>query len=79
MGQRQVRASEIADFAFCRRAWWYALKGEQSHNRDQLEGGGRWHHRHARQVLMAGLLRWVAYGLVVAALGLAVASLGSPA
>jgi hypothetical protein len=69
---RTLRASEVSQFAFCRRAWWYAQQGVHSANLETQERGVAWHRAHGRSVLAAGCLRslgWVFLGgaLVAAA------------
>lgn len=54
---RIIRASEIGEYLYCQRAWWYASQGYQSNNRLELEGGGAFHRKHAHLVFMSGCLR----------------------
>lgn len=62
---RTLRASEIAAYVFCRRSWWYALRGEIPSNQADLSSGTDWHYQHGRQVLAANLLRLAAYALLL--------------
>ncbi len=77
MSQRTLSASEIAEFTFCRRAWWYARQAKPSLNQGQLRAGEEWHRAQARRVLRAGCLRTAGYGMLVAAVVLAAAMLTS--
>jgi hypothetical protein len=52
-----IRASELAQYSFCRRAWWLGtIKGIPSGNQAALTRGGQIHRSHAHQVQTA--LRW---------------------
>ena len=72
---RIIRASEIGTYLFCRRAWWYTMQGVPSENRQELAGGSAFHHRHGRQVVRVGLIRLVAWLILLAALTLLVIGL----
>lgn len=64
---RPIKASEISSFLYCKRSWWYSLKGYQSEdNQRELAGGQKIHHQHGRQVLTSGLIRLAAYILLLA-------------
>jgi hypothetical protein len=67
VAQRTLTASEISEFAFCRRAWWYARQGAASQHRTRLQSGEDWHRAQARPVLAAGCLRLAGYTLLIAA------------
>jgi hypothetical protein len=52
-----IRASELAQYSFCRRAWWLGtVKGIPSGNQAALARGGQFHRSHTHQVHTA--LRW---------------------
>lgn len=72
---RSIRASEIGAYLYCRRAWWYQLKGHPSENQAELLSGTRLHARHGRRLIAASLLRLLAYGLLLVALVLIAISL----
>lgn len=69
---RTIRASEIGEYSYCSRAWWYrhvvklAPPGDGSSSR--LARGSEAHQRHGRQVARASTLRSI--GVVLAVLGL---------
>ena len=64
---RTIRASEISTFLYCHRAWWYHKQGYESDNLGELARGRELHYRHGQAVYMAGCLRVVAIGLMLAA------------
>jgi hypothetical protein len=64
-----IRASELAQYSFCHRAWWLGtVKGLPSHSRTALARGTRQHERHERQVFAAGY--WRRLGLILLGSGL---------
>ena len=64
-----IRASELAQYSFCRRAWWLGtVKGLPSRTQAALERGTRHHQQHGRQVDLAR--RWQQIGLVLLGTGL---------
>lgn len=66
---RVIRASEIGEYVFCRRAWWLrAVQGYDSANVRELEAGAAAHVRHGRAVGAALALRALALILLLAAL-----------
>lgn len=69
---RTIRASEIGTFLYCKRAWMYRIQGAQSENMAEMAYGKNIHIQHGRAVLAAGCLRYLAYGLMLASLMLAV-------
>jgi hypothetical protein len=63
-----LRASEIGQYVFCARAWWYArVKGYRSANVAAMERGTARHRRHGRAVEGYHLLRRLAVGLLLLA------------
>lgn len=70
---RVIRSSEIGNYLYCRRAWWYRQQGYESENQAELASGSDLHRVHGRKVLAAGLLRTSGFLLLLAALVLLVA------
>ena len=68
--QHAIRASEIGAYLYCKRAWWYALKGVKAQNEHELAEGLEVHQQHGEKVFLSGLLRFLAYLLILAALAL---------
>jgi CRISPR/Cas system-associated exonuclease Cas4 (RecB family) len=50
-----IRASDIGNYLYCRRAWWYRRQGVPSENQAELTAGSDLHREHGRRVLAAGL------------------------
>ncbi len=65
---RVIRASEIGEYLYCRRAWWLRhIQGHQSANVRELESGTAVHGWHGRLVWLGGALRLVAILLLALA------------
>ena len=63
-----VRASEIAQYAFCARAWWLGrVRGYRSSNVAAMRQGEAGHRAHGQIVVGYHLLRRLAVGLLVLA------------
>jgi hypothetical protein len=62
-----IRASEIGEYLYCQRAWWYRLQEVASANVQELAAGSRHHLSHGRGLLWARLQRLLAIGLVIVA------------
>ncbi|MBZ0291116.1 MAG: hypothetical protein K8L99_00990 [Anaerolineae bacterium] len=67
-----ISASEISEFLYCHRAWWYRLHGAASANQPEMDRGTGAHERlgqeagQVEQGRRLGLqLVWVALGLLV--------------
>lgn len=67
MIERKVRASELAEFEFCQRAWWYARQGAVNASSARLKQGAAWHTELAQRTLATGCLRFGAYLLLLGA------------
>jgi hypothetical protein len=70
-----IRSSDIGNYLYCRRAWWYQRQGYESANQAELAGGAELHRQHGRKVMAAGLLRMLAVLFLLAALVLLTISL----
>jgi hypothetical protein len=73
--EHTVRASELAEFVFCRRAWWYAQNGVASDARVSQERGTAWHAVRSRRAVAAARLANLGRVLVAASLVLLAAYL----
>ena len=72
--ERFISASELGEYAYCRRAWWLrAVRGVTSETHgDRFSAGHAAHRRHAWSLWWARALGWLAVLLfVVSALALA--------
>jgi CRISPR/Cas system-associated exonuclease Cas4 (RecB family) len=63
-----IRSSDIGNYLYCRRAWWYRKQGLESENQAELAAGTEIHQRHGRQVLASSLNRTL--GLILLAVAL---------
>ena len=78
MSYKWVNASELAEYLYCRRAWWYKnVQGMDSANVRRMESGSRFHALHARRVRSLPWLRGLAYLLVFAAVALLIFQLAA--
>lgn len=68
-----IRASEIGSYLYCRRAWWYRKQGVESEHQAELASGTELHRQHGRKVIAAGMLQFVGYLLLLAAVVMIVA------
>ena len=68
-----IRSSDIGNYLYCRRAWWYRRQGFESENQAELASGTELHRKHGRKVLAAGLMRSLGFLLLLLALVLLVA------
>lgn len=69
---RMIRASEIGSHLYCRRAWWYRRQGVESQNQAELAGGTEIHVQHGSRVMMTGLLQFLGYAALLAAIAVLV-------
>ena len=68
-----IRSSDIGNYLYCRRAWWYRKQGFESENQAELAAGTEIHRQHGRKVLASNLTRSLGFVLFFAALILVVA------
>ena len=68
---KTIRASDIGTYQYCRRAWWYRINGQESANQAELAAGTELHRKHGRAVFAAGMLRYLAWAVLLLALVLA--------
>lgn len=65
MSDKWIRASEINEYIYCRRAWWLRrVGGYASQNTRELAAGTAYHQAHGRIVRRATLTQRLAYALV---------------
>ena len=50
-----IRSSDIGNYLYCRRAWWFRKQGYESENQADLSSGTELHRKHGRKVMAAGL------------------------
>ena len=73
MSQKWTSASELAEYLYCRRAWWYKnVRGLNSANIRRMESGSRFHARHGNRVRRLPWLRGFAYLLIFTAVAVLV-------
>ena len=68
-----IRSSDIGNYLYCRRAWWYRHQGYKSDNQAELASGTELHRKHGRKVMASGLNRAIGLFLLLTALTLLVA------
>ena len=65
MSDKWIRASEISNYVYCRRAWWLQrVQGHASENMRELDQGTRYHQAHGRSLAGAIWTRRLAYLLL---------------
>jgi hypothetical protein len=72
---KTIRSSEIGTYIYCRRAWWYQRQGYENQNKAELISGQELHAHHGRIVFTAGVMKLLAYGLLLVGLVLIAASI----
>ncbi len=68
-----IRSSDIGNYLYCRRAWWYRKEGFESENQAEMAAGTEIHRQHGRIVVVSGLTRSLGLILLFAALTLLIA------
>lgn len=71
MDSEWVTASELGDWSYCRRTWWYVRRGVSRDAASQLAAGTAEHATFARQVARVERRRGLGLGLMAASLALA--------
>jgi hypothetical protein len=71
MDSEWVTASELGDWAYCRRAWWHARRGAARDAAPHLDAGMAAHATFARQVTQVERRRGLGLGLIAASSALA--------
>jgi hypothetical protein len=70
-----IGASEVGEFAYCRRSWKLASSGvERTNGRDRREQGNDWHREQGRKVQYSGRLRVLAIAVLLLGVLLIVAA-----
>jgi hypothetical protein len=68
MSYSWIRASEIGQYAYCRRAWWLRrVGGVKPQNVHQLQRGAHFHRQHGRKVEGAIWSRRLALAIIFVA------------
>jgi len=67
MNRRWIRASDLGEYLYCQRAWWYRLQDAQSANAAELALGTRQHARHGCALRLVAWQRLIAVALIVLA------------
>ena len=68
-----IRSSDIGNYLYCRRAWWYRKLGFESDNQVELAAGTEIHRQHGRKVLASNLTRTLGLILLFVSLVILVA------
>ncbi len=73
MSYKWIRASEITEYVYCRRAWWLKqARGVQTRNVRQLQQGTQFHRQHGSLVRRSTWMRNLAYALLFCVVALLV-------
>ena len=67
-----IRSSDIGNYLYCRRAWWYHKQGYESANQAELASGTELHRKHGRKVMAAGLFNSLGCVIILIAMVLLV-------
>jgi len=51
-----IRSSDIGNYLYCRRAWWYKKQGLESESQAEMATGSELHRQHGRKFLASTLL-----------------------
>lgn len=73
MSEKWTNASELAEYLYCRRAWWYKnVRGLNSANIRRMQTGSRFHRQHGKRLRRLPWLRTLAYLLIFSAVAIVV-------
>ncbi|MFL7839973.1 MAG: hypothetical protein ACK2T4_04225 [Candidatus Promineifilaceae bacterium] len=65
MSYKWVNASELSEYLYCRRAWWYKnIRSLKSANVQRMQYGSKFHATHNRRVRRLPWMRGFAYVLI---------------
>lgn len=70
MDRQWIKASEIGEYLYCQRAWWYRLQDAANANVEELRFGTRAHASHGLRRRATVWLRWAALALVLLAIAI---------
>ena len=66
-----IRASELAEFVYCQRAWWLKMVCKEPSSEEAREAqaeGERWHQRQGAQIARTDALSAAAYAVLLIAI-----------
>ena len=63
-----IRASDIGNYLYCRRAWKYRREGDESANRAEMSAGTELHVRHGRSVILSSVTRALGFVFLLTAI-----------
>ncbi|MCI0399332.1 MAG: hypothetical protein L0332_25555 [Chloroflexi bacterium] len=73
MSERVIQASEIAEYVYCRRAWWLRRTiGAEAPQVEEMTAGTAYHRAHGAAVDRANVVQQTALVLVFLAVGILV-------
>jgi hypothetical protein len=65
MSQKWINASELGEYLYSRRAWWYKnVRGLKGANVRRMRSGRQFHAMHSRRVRRLPWVRGLAYALI---------------
>jgi CRISPR/Cas system-associated exonuclease Cas4 (RecB family) len=59
---QRVKASDIANFNYCQRAFWYSIEGYKPENFEVVENGLVHHKKLAHQIYYSRIIKFIALG-----------------
>lgn len=65
MSYKWINASELGEYLYCNRAWWFKnVRSLKSENVRRMQSGSKFHTTHSRRVRRIPWLRGLAYALI---------------